>query len=47
MTAQLRTMVGDYLRVRRSLGYKLVGTEHLLFAFVDYCLVPTSVEARN
>lgn len=36
MSAQLRTMVGDYLRVRRSLGYKLVGTEHLLFAFVDY-----------
>lgn len=36
MTAQLRTMVVDYLRVRRSLGYKLVGTEHLLFAFVDY-----------
>jgi integrase/recombinase XerD len=36
MSAQLRTMVGDYLRVRRSLGYKLVGTEHLLFEFVDY-----------
>jgi len=36
MTAQLRAMVGDYLRVRRSLGYKLVGTEHLLFAFIDY-----------
>jgi integrase/recombinase XerD len=36
MSAQLRAMVGDYLRVRRSLGYKLVGTEYLLFAFVDY-----------
>jgi len=36
MSAQLRAMVGDYLRVRRSLGYKLVGTEHVLFAFVDY-----------
>ncbi len=36
MTAQLRAMVGDYLRVRRALGYKLVGTENLLFAFVDY-----------
>ncbi|OIQ78626.1 tyrosine recombinase XerC [mine drainage metagenome] len=36
MSAQLRIMVVDYLRVRRSLGYKLAGTEHLLFAFVDY-----------
>jgi site-specific recombinase XerD len=36
MSAQLHAMVGDYLRVRRSLGYKLVGTEHVLFAFVDY-----------
>ena len=36
MSAQLRIMVGDYLRVRRSLGYRLVGTEHLLFALVDY-----------
>lgn len=36
MTAELRAMVGDYLRVRRSLGYNLVGTEHVLFAFVDY-----------
>lgn len=36
MTARLRGLVSDYLRVRRSLGYKLEYTERLLFAFVDY-----------
>jgi integrase len=32
----LRELVADYLRMRRALGYKLEGTERLLFAFVDY-----------
>jgi integrase len=32
----LRELVDDYLRVRRALGFKLEGTERLLFAFVDY-----------
>jgi len=32
----LRELVADYLRTRRALGYKLEGTERLLFAFVDY-----------
>lgn len=32
----LRELVADYLRVRRALGFKLEGTERLLFAFVDY-----------
>jgi integrase/recombinase XerD len=36
MTTRLRDLVTDYLRVRRSLGYKLEYTERLLFAFVDY-----------
>jgi site-specific recombinase XerD len=36
MAARLRGLVADYLRVRRSLGYKLDYTERLLFAFVDY-----------
>jgi len=36
MTAALRELVTDYLRVRRSLGYQLDGTERLLFGFVDY-----------
>jgi integrase/recombinase XerD len=36
MTAALREMVTDYLRVRRSLGYKLDAVERLLFAFIDY-----------
>lgn len=36
MTARLRGLVTDYLRVRRALGYKLEYTERLLFAFVDY-----------
>lgn len=36
MTAALRDLVNDYLRVRRALGYKLEYTERLLFAFVDY-----------
>jgi len=33
---RLRGLVTDYLRVRRSLGYKLEYTERLLFGFVDY-----------
>jgi site-specific recombinase XerD len=36
MTARLRGLVTDYLRVRRSLGYKLEYTERLLLSFVDY-----------
>lgn len=32
----LRELIADYLRVRRALGYKLQGTERLLFAFADY-----------
>ena len=36
MTVRLRGLVTDYLRVRRSLGYKLEYTERLLFGFVDY-----------
>jgi integrase/recombinase XerD len=32
----LRELVADYLRMRRALGFKLEGTERLLFAFVDY-----------
>ena len=36
MTVRLRSLVTDYLRVRRSLGYKLEYTERLLFGFVDY-----------
>jgi len=36
MTVRLRGLVSDYLRVRRSLGYKLEHTESLLFGFVDY-----------
>ncbi len=30
MTARLAEMVSDYLRVRRSLGFTLAGTEYLL-----------------
>jgi integrase/recombinase XerD len=36
MTVRLRGLVTDYLRVRRSLGYKLEYTERLLFGFIDY-----------
>jgi integrase/recombinase XerD len=36
MTCRLRELVADYLRVRRSLGYKQEYAERLLFAFVDY-----------
>jgi integrase len=36
MTAAWRDMVVDYLRVRRSLGFKLEYTERLLFKFIDY-----------
>lgn len=32
----LRDLIADYLRVRRALGFKLEGTERLLFAFADY-----------
>ncbi len=32
----LRDMMDDYLQVRRALGFKLEGTERLLFAFADY-----------
>ena len=39
MTAALRELVTDYLKVRRSLGYKLDYTERLLFGFVDYLQV--------
>jgi site-specific recombinase XerD len=36
VSARLRQLVGDYLRIRRALGYQLQGTERLLFGFVDY-----------
>jgi integrase/recombinase XerD len=32
----LRELMADYMRTRRALGYKLEGTERLLFAFADY-----------
>ena len=32
----LEQMVADYLRVRRSLGYKLGHAEYILTRFVDY-----------
>lgn len=32
----LRTLIGDYLAMRRALGFKLEGTGRLLFAFADY-----------
>lgn len=35
-SAPLRMLMSDYLQVRRSLGFKLEGTERLLFAFADY-----------
>jgi len=34
--ATLRELAADYLRVRRSLGYKLDYTERLLFGYIDY-----------
>ena len=36
MTAGLAEMVGDYLRVRRALGYKLTHPSHVLTGFLDY-----------
>lgn len=33
---ELEQMVADYLRVRRSLGFKLDATEYILTRFVDY-----------
>jgi integrase len=35
--SDLRTALGDYLAVRRALGYKLHETEHLLGQFVAHC----------
>jgi len=32
----LEQMVADYLRVRRSLGYKLDHAEYILTRFADY-----------
>ena len=32
----LRTLIGDYLAMRRALGFKLEGTGQLLFAFADH-----------
>lgn len=32
----LRTLIGDYLAMRRALGFKLDGASRLLFAFADY-----------
>lgn len=32
----LRTLIGDYLVMRRALGFKLEGTGRILFAFADY-----------
>lgn len=36
MTAELRTQVGDYLAVRRALGYRLARPEKLLGQFLDH-----------
>jgi integrase len=36
MSAAVTQMVADYLRVRRSLGYKLTETEYILVRFVAY-----------
>jgi hypothetical protein len=36
MTAPLRDALGDYLRMRRALGYRLVRPEKLLTQFLDY-----------
>ena len=36
MTARLAEMVSDYLRVRRSLGFTLAGTEYLLTGYLAY-----------
>jgi len=36
MSAGLRELVADYLRVRRSLGYQLADNERILSAFLDY-----------
>src|SRR6266545_1194745 len=46
MTATaLRELVTNYLRVRRSLGYKLEYTERLLFAYIDYLQARGAQEA--
>ncbi len=37
-TARLSRMVGDYLAVRRSLGFKLKEPERVLTGFVDFLL---------
>lgn len=36
MSVPVEQMVADYLRVRRSLGYELAGTEYILNRFVAY-----------
>ena len=36
VSEDLPGLVGDYLRVRRALGYKLDGSEHILKRFVAY-----------
>lgn len=36
MTETLTQLLGDYLRVRRALGFKLEGTETLLTQFLTY-----------
>jgi integrase len=36
VTARLAEMVSDYLRVRRSLGFTLAGTEYLLTGYLAY-----------
>lgn len=41
----LEQMVADYLRLRRSLGYKLDGAEYILIRFVDY--VQTADESQT
>ncbi|MFI6369152.1 hypothetical protein ACIBG0_41365 [Nocardia sp. NPDC050630] len=35
-TVSLRQRAADYLVMRRTLGYKLVDTEHLLTQFLDH-----------
>ncbi|HLZ37877.1 MAG TPA: hypothetical protein VKP64_09005 [Mycobacteriales bacterium] len=36
MTGPLRAALGDYLRMRRALGYRLVRPEKLLHQFLDH-----------
>lgn len=47
--SRLREQVADYLRLRRSLGYKLVEHERMLNQFLDYLEVnqASTITAEN